>query len=280
MNSENILIKVEDIKAYIESGILELYVLGDLNHRERTEVENMLVKYPELKAELNLIEEALALYAEKTAIEAPGYMRDRIIGSIEKDIRDNSDNITGNETDDKKVISHKQFNFYKYAFAACLILLLVSTYLLYSLNGKLQQSNAQIASLQTEKQQFAKTVSFKNGELEVFQDASFKFLNLQGTGKVPNAKLTIAWSPVKRKVWIDLKSIQMPINDKSHQYQLWAIVKGKPIDLGVFDKTADTTKDMKEMKPIELADTFAVTLEPQGGSAVPTMDQMMVIGKF
>ena len=277
MNSENILIKVEDIKAYIESGILELYVLGDLNHEERTEVEIMLVKYPELKFELNAIEDAMVDYAQKTAVEPPTYMRDRILGSLDHELSDNS---SINESSNKKVVNLKQYNFYKFAFAACLALLLLSIYLLISLNSKLQQTNAQIASLQSEKQQFAKTVSFKNGELEVFQDASFRFLNLQGTPKVPNAKLTIAWSPLKRKVWIDLKSVQMPVNDKNHQYQLWALVKGKPISLGVFNKTADSTSDMKEMKSVELAEAFAVTLEPQGGSVVPTMDQMMVIGKF
>jgi anti-sigma-K factor RskA len=280
LNSENILIKVEDIKAYIESGILELYVLGDLNHDERTEVESMLVKYPDLKVELNSIEEAIASFAEKTAIEPPTYMRDRILGSFDDDIPNDFKNSAINEINDNKVVNLKQYNFYKFAFAACFALLLLSVYFLFSLNSKLQQTNAQIASLQSEKQQFAKTVSFKNGELEVFQDVSFKFLNLQGTAKVPNAKLTIAWSPIKRKVWIDLKSVQMPINDKNHQYQLWALVKGKPVDLGVFNKTADTTSDMKEMKSVELADAFAVTLEPQGGSVTPTMDQMVVIGKF
>ena len=39
---------------------------------------------------------------------------------------------------------------------------------------------------------------------------------------------------------------------------------------------------MKEMKSIASvsADAFAVTLEPRGGSINPTMDQMVVIGKF
>ena len=37
---------------------------------------------------------------------------------------------------------------------------------------------------------------------------------------------------------------------------------------------------MKEMKSIASCDAFAVTLEPRGGSPGPTMDQMVVIGKF
>jgi len=128
-------------------------------------------------------------------------------------------------------------------------------------------------------QHFANTVSLKDGELEVLQDASFKFLKLNGTANTPQSQVTVAWSPAKKKVWIDMRSLKMPANDAGHQYQLWALIGKKPVDLGVFDKTADST-DMKEMKSTAYADAFAVTLEPRGGSASPTMDKMMVIGKF
>jgi anti-sigma-K factor RskA len=47
----------------------------------------------------------------------------------------------------------------------------------------------------------------------------------------------------------------------------------------VFDKTSDST-DMKPMKSTAEAQAFAVTLEPRGGSASPTMNEMMVLGKF
>ena len=76
-----------------------------------------------------------------------------------------------------------------------------------------------------------------------------------------------------------MATAKMPSNDKEHQYQLWALVAGKPVDLGVFDSDT-TSRDMKEMKSITLADAFAVTLEKRGGSPTPTMDEMMVIGKF
>ncbi len=116
-------------------------------------------------------------------------------------------------------------------------------------------------------------------ELNIFRDPSFKLLKLKGTPKSPASALTVAWSSAKKQVMIDMANANMPANDKDHQYQLWALVGGKPVDLGVFD--ADTTsKDMKVMKSIASADAFAVTLEPRGGSQNPTMDQMVVIGKF
>jgi anti-sigma-K factor RskA len=36
---------------------------------------------------------------------------------------------------------------------------------------------------------------------------------------------------------------------------------------------------MKEMKSIEYADAFAVTLEKRGGSPTPHLDDLMVMGK-
>lgn len=274
---------MEDIKAYIESGILELYVLGDVSPDEKLQVEALALKHPVIKAELDEIERSIELYAEYNAIEPAAHIREKVLNSLLTNFGDDSTFDKAPEEQTAKVVSivpPKSNNFYKYAFAACLALLLASVVALVSMYNKLQDSNSTIASLQSDKQHFANTVSLKEGELEVLQDASFKFLKLQATAKAPTgSQITVAWSPAKKKVWIDMKSLKMPENDKEHQYQLWALVAGKPVDLGVFDANADTS-DMKEMKSIASADAFAVTLEPKGGSPTPTMDEMMVIGKF
>jgi anti-sigma-K factor RskA len=273
---------VEDIKAYIESGILELYVLGDITPEEKLQVETWAVTHPAIKAELAEIELSMEQYAEHNAVEPSEQLRSRVLNSILTNLGDDS-TFTKAEEVKNNVIAfpvQKTNNFYKYAFAACLALLIVSVIALMNLSNKLQQSNTQLAVLQADRQHFANQVSLKEEQLQVFRDASFKFLKLQATAHAPSgAAMTVAWSPDKKKVMIDMGAMKMPVNDKSHQYQLWALVAGKPVDLGVFDKSADST-DMKEMRPIASADAFAVTLEPRGGSANPTMDQMMVLGKF
>jgi len=273
---------VEDIKEYIESGILELYVLGDLSADEKLQVEMMASKHPAIKAELGEIELSLELFAQKTAVEPAEHLRTRVLNSILTNLGDDNtfpDKIKKEERKDNVIALPRSGNFYKYAFAACLALLLASTVVIINLYDSLQSSNQQITSLTLDKQKFANTVSLKDGELEVLQDASFKFLKLQGTPKSPASQITVAWSPAKKKVWIDMKSLKVPQNDKAHQYQLWALVDGKPVDLGVFDSDVDTS-DMKEMKSTAAAQAFAVTLEPRGGSVSPTMDEMVVIGKF
>jgi hypothetical protein len=277
---------VEDIKAYIESGVLELYVLGDVTPGERLQVEEMALQHPAIKAELDEIERSIELYARENAVEPAEDLRNRIMNSMVTNLGDDSIFKTKKtEPVANNVIAlsaMKTNGFYKYAFAACLALLLASSIALLNMYNRLQQSTTQLAALQLDKQQFASRVNLVNQQLEVFRDASFKFLKLQATPKAPpGAAVTIAWSPAKHKVMIDMSSMKMPVNDKDHQYQLWAIVAGKPVDLGVFDETPDAN-NMKEMKTMAAisADAFAVTLEPRGGSASPTMDEMMVLGKF
>jgi anti-sigma-K factor RskA len=75
---------VKNLKSYLESGILEQYVLGDLSIEERLEVEKNAVKYPEIKAELIEIESALLNYAISNAIKPSESLRNKVLNSLEK----------------------------------------------------------------------------------------------------------------------------------------------------------------------------------------------------
>jgi anti-sigma-K factor RskA len=274
---------VEDIRAYIESGILELYVLGDVTREEKFEVEAMAAKHPSVRAELDEIERSMESYAKVNAVEPAETQRERILNSLLTNLADDRNFESKQREKPGAVViplqTSREVVAYKYAFAACFVLLVVSVAALINAYRQIDQSNTLIVSLQSQNQAIAKTASFRENELNVFRDSSFKLVKLSGTKKSPASKLMVAFSPLKKKVMIDMANTNMPVNDKAHQYQLWAMVGGKPVNLGVFD--ADTTsKEMVEMKSIASANAFAVTLEPRGGSASPTMSEMMVLGKF
>ncbi|PTS99616.1 hypothetical protein DBR11_12025 [Pedobacter sp. HMWF019] len=67
-----------NLQAYIENGILELYVLNLLHDSERAEVQAMILKYPELNHEIKAIEVALELYAQVHAVEPSFGLREKI----------------------------------------------------------------------------------------------------------------------------------------------------------------------------------------------------------
>lgn len=274
---------MEDIKQFIESGILELYVLGDVSPAERQLVEAMIQKHPAVRAEVEEIENALESYSLENAVDPPENRRAKILNSLLINFADDRIFSKKETVTEPTVITMKPpvtSNFYKYAFAASVALLLASIITMYSLSSKLHEKTQQLLAANTQNQHIAKTVNDMNDQLEMFRDTSYKILHLKGTKNLPAGHMMVAWSPVRKKVMIDLKSLNMPVNDAEHQYQLWAMVGGKPVDLGVFDKVDDDTLTMKEMKPVTLAQAFAVTREPKGGSPSPTMSEMMVIGQF
>lgn len=271
---------MKDLKTYIESGILELYVLGDLSKEKMLEVERMAIQHPEIRGEVDGIENALLGYAKSNAIDPSESMRKRVLNSLETNPEEENPVRPLNPSTQSSV-------FYKYAFAASLALLLVSIVLLINLNNKLKDSNTQLAVLQSDNQKFSNRVNYIDEELKDTRNAlafyqnpsDYKLIKLKGSERAPAASMTVAFSSNKQEVMIDLSSLKMPSNDEAHQYQLWALVDGKPVDLGVFDST-DDGKGMKKMKSIKGAQAFAVTLEPRGGSINPTMDQMMAIGNI
>jgi anti-sigma-K factor RskA len=271
---------VEEIKAYIESGILELYVMGDLSSSEKREAEEMAAQNPAIRAELTEIQKALEGYANTFAVIPAEHLREQIMSNL----LNPSEDKTEEEIKPVPLSSSRSSSFYKYAFAACLTLLVMSIAALFVLYKRLQNSDQQLAALQQSTQMFTKRANYMDKQLaagqlalSILRNPQVRFVKLAGTKAAPEASMMVAFNPVKKEVMIDLSAMKMPANDQQHQYQLWALVNGKPIDLGVFDKTSDND-GMKKMKAIEEAEAFAVTLEPRGGSINPTMEQMMVMG--
>ena len=77
-----------------------------------------------------------------------------------------------------------------------------------------------------------------------------------------------------KKVFLEIKNL--PDAPTGKQYQLWAIVDGKPVDMGMYSAKEDST--VQEMKSVDNAQAFAITLEKEGGNATPTMEEMYVMG--
>jgi anti-sigma-K factor RskA len=284
---------VEESKAYIESGILELYVLGQLNVQEQREVEEMAGRFPNVRQEINAIEIAMEQYAVSHAIEpAIGLEKqifEKITATAEQPSADAASAATPVSTG--KVIplyedkSASAIRTLKFALVACIALLVISTVALYSAHNKLNTANEQIASLTTDREKFAATVSYiknENKELQqiaaIASDPTWSSVKLAGTKISPQANMMVYWHKQGQHVMVDNTKMALPENDQTHQYQLWAIVNGKPVDLGVFDALTQPKKLLLAMKEVSNAQAFAVTLEKRGGSIAPTMEKMVAVG--
>nr|WP_246496457.1 anti-sigma factor [Chitinophaga varians] len=113
--------------------------------------------------------------------------------------------------------------------------------------------------------------------MEIMENPKVMKVAMPGTAAFPTAVATVFWNQDDKQVYLKVNNLPEPAADK--QYQLWAIVDGKPVDMGVFEM-GDTASLLQKMKITGKAQMFAVTLEKKGGAVSPTMEQMYVAGKI
>ncbi|WP_307532726.1 anti-sigma factor [Pedobacter sp. W3I1] len=283
---------MENLKAYIESGVLELYVLGDLSPEEALQVEEMASQYPEVRDEIAAIEQAMEQYAMQNAVEPSADVETRLfeklgLNEVEEHVNVQPEPIY---TEEPRIIrldgSDAKVRTLRYALVACIALLVVSTAALFITYNKLNAAHDQIASLNLDKQKFAGLVSkleFENQGLDnmaaMADSKEWATIRMAGQAFSPGSKMKVYWNKKDKSVLINYVAMDLPKTDAEHQYQLWALVNGKPVSLGVFGKTDSTNNEaLLKMQAIQEAQAFAVTIEPMGGSVNPTMEKLTVMG--
>jgi anti-sigma-K factor RskA len=266
-----------NVQEYILSGVVESYVLGLSNAEERAEFERMCAAHSEVRVARDAFEQLLEKQLLSQAIAPPGNLKSKIIADIE---------IENDKRQGKKVVSMKQSvsgqsGWLRYVAAASVILLVGSTilnfYFFTQYKTYISKYTELIASqnqLATEKQNLQTKVQDYESMLDMIRDTALAIVKMPATpgGPVVGGQTTIYWNTNSKDVYLVVNNLPKPAADK--QYQLWAIVDGKPVDAGVFD----INNGLMKMKNIPQAQAFAITLEPKGGSATPTMP-IYVLGK-
>lgn len=73
---------MDEGKTYIETGILEEYVTGQLTTEQQHKVETMAARYPEVKQEIEAIEIALEQYAMTYTVQLSEELKDKIFTQL------------------------------------------------------------------------------------------------------------------------------------------------------------------------------------------------------
>ena len=111
----------------------------------------------------------------------------------------------------------------------------------------------------------------------VVSNPEYQVVSMRAIDQKMKAEVVLYWHPQNGHLYIAAN--QLPPLPKGKKYQLWAIVGDKKMDAGVFapkqDETLLVMKTMPNMRP----QAFAVTMEDEQGSPVPTSD-VYVLGKL
>ena len=263
-----------DVKEYISSGIIELYSMNALSPREMKEVEGMAAVHSEVEQEIERVQDSLDDYARVHARNPRPSLRAEIMDAI----------ADSPETKKGKVIRMNAVpaSRFRILVAACIVLVVVSTAISYALYRRWKDADFKYTALLNEKNVLANNFEQVNNayhktsaDLTVVRNENAKIITLLSTDSTRHYMARVFWNRNTNDAYIDVLSLPPPGSGK--QYQLWALVGGKPVDAGVFNM--DTTNGMQKVKTVFNADAWAVTLEPMGGSASPTLTQMFLLSK-
>jgi anti-sigma-K factor RskA len=260
-----------NIKEYISSGLIESYVLGLATPQERAEFEKLCAEYPELAAARDAFEASLEKLSMENAVTPPVHLREKIANAI--NFEEKTDSTSSTQT-----APVRSLNWLKYAAAACLILLAGSVYWnldLYNRNRQLATSND---TLTKQASDYSAKLAEIQSTRQIMQNPNIKMARLDGMPASPNSFATVYWDTLSKDVYLMVNNLPMPATDK--QYQLWALLDGQPIDLGVFEIRQEKMLPIFRMQNAQSVQAFAITLERKGGSVTPTVDSMYVMGRL
>lgn len=260
----------------VSSGLLESYVLGITSKEESTLVESLLTNQPEYQAQVEAIRDTLEAYAWQNAQEPPVSVREKVLGSIQELAAGQGVPVAKSSASTlniqrpgisvtKSLVTSRNW------VAAAVVIVVLSVVGNVFLFKRLKASEEQLASLESQNTQLANNLearkaSFENArqEIAVLQNPGTKLIKLKGEPIAPTAFAMLYSNDSKRETY--MANVQLPAAPHGKQYQLWAIVDGKPVDAGLFDKNTS----LQKVKSIDGANAYAISLEPEGGSGIPT----------
>lgn len=250
-------------KTYIlDQGILELYVLGELNESEQLQVEAAVRQNPELKTALDTIEAKFEAIAFEQAIEVPSTVKSNLMTTV---TNNNSKLIT--------LSPKKNYSNYLAIAASITGLLLIGSIYIYSewntTKGQLKLAEEQNTKLNTKIDDLAKDYNDTKILLASINNPNTEKYILTGNQLMPEAKVISYVNNSEKSIVINTE--YLPELDKDHDYQMWADVEGEMIDMGIID----TKKVMLAMNYIENSESLNITIESAGGNDHPTVSQLI-----
>jgi anti-sigma-K factor RskA len=283
-------------KEYIESGIIESYVLGATTVGESAEVERLALEYPEIQAEIESVSNTIENYALQYEKEPPAFLKDKIMAELFSEpisanrfqaavhggqatvaneqiagdsgqLSAKNNQLSENKEVERDVVSLRgasapQRSIFRMAASWILLALSIAGNIWFFKNWK--NSEEKLVALETQNQVLAQEgkalkASYQE-EVAILQNPDFKVITLAGQPVFPTAKALIYFDKNKKEVY--LSAMNLPKAPTGKQYQLWAIIDGKPVDAGLIEETSNVLK----MKSLTNAVAFAISLEATGGS--------------
>lgn len=254
-----------DIEAYKSSGILEQYLLGMLSEKEAREVEQIAQTFPEVKAELDAMEDALTQYALGKGIPMPDQLSARIAQRLETlDQEPPSGALQPNAGARGRNILPLMGTLLALAIAAAIFFWFRNS----QKDQELNQVQRDLQQFQVQCDEVQRELDQAEVQLAILRSEGNQTYIMRGNENNPGAIANVYYNPGEQRAYLDIRELPPPPNGQ--QYQLWGIGVAGVQSMNVFDLPEGEGVTFLEVPYLPDVSTFAVSLEPEGGSATPT----------
>ncbi|WP_028979101.1 anti-sigma factor [Sporocytophaga myxococcoides] len=273
----------------INSGKLELYVLGELSESESHEIEIASAGNPDVNEEIRTLQNALRKYVmcfEKTP--PLGYKR-QVLEDLAKqnELResDETSKKTINEKVEKFEMSEEKSKASNILLPIFIVTSVISLVAAAFFAYHMKNANIDLVNLNSdnslvkesslkEKENLLNEMVIVKSELqsallsvEVLKDSNFTKIEMSspdGAVKVP-----LYWNKLNGELFVDGANIPVLSEDKT--YQLWAIYEGVPGNSGF---VVGQVKSLQKMTGVSKAEAFSLTVESKGNNTDPSFENI------
>jgi len=276
-----------NVEELMESGVLELYVLGTLPEEEARHIHQQVTNDERLRQEVEAIEATLIQTGESHAPAKRLDVMDSVMNAIATEEETQTENQeVEEEKETASIVSMASEVSLPTKSMVPSWMLAAAIVLIVSLSGNIyfymqwQSTDAQYTDLLSQSETFAQqnqTLQTKVDEqsdwIAHLNDSQGENIKLKSTVDGKPFEAWVKWNPQTQQ--ISLYQWQLENLSEEQVYQLWAIIDGQPVSAGLLTDLASVpTLTQIAGKPA----AFAITIEPTGGSEAPTLSQMIVMG--
>lgn len=257
-------------KEIIESGNLEMYVCGALPPDEALQVENAIKTYPEVKREIELIEESLVHLAESVSPTLQAMTWSNILSIIRN----------GRKINNTKVRSLNWASVTGWAaailFMGGIMWMLKQT---NDLNNSLKVTTTENVILKEKKTSAENQLAETSEIFEVLRSKDYQAYTLPGNQAVaPQAFAKVYFNKKDNVAYIDTNGL--PTAPRGKVYQVWSLKMEPltPTSVGLISLENKTSDGIYKFVNFPDPEAFGITLEPEGGSETPNLSQLYILG--
>ena len=248
----------EKLHTFLQSGLLEKYLVGDTSITESVEVEHYIDSYPEVNAAYEKLQNNLEIVAKVNAIEAPYGTLDKILKATEEET---------------KVVALKKPNktpWYSIAASVAAVAFGFYSFTLYQENKELNSENdvvvEELFDLRSDIEKNNSQLNDLALQLQKLNNPDAQKYVFKGNERAKDLKTVAYINPVEKTSMIDV--VTLPKLPEEQYYQIWAEFQDKMINLGILD---ETERRLRPIPYMEDALALSITIENRNGN-VPGMD--------